>query len=319
MRAFALVVIAGCGGSSSHTDTLQGWQHSYSVVHDRHQKSCDIGNDQQCYLYGAELVNVRVEFKDDHPDWQVPWSIDRAGAKTALIKSCASSMNHKYRHDACELLLSQKLVTPEEGLAMCTVDDEPPMAMCSAVSKVGSFDEHQWYQLCSHTAFLCEKAMPHLTDPGDKAFADMGIKFEEVSVKITGYAAHFGVSDDDDDDDDDSGGGGGGASTSSDSSCHKDTDCKGDRICQGGSCVDAGTKAAKPASLGVAECDQLAQMIETQVFSCSNLSDQPLHDAYQAYKDAWGKVDAGRRKSMAPVCKEEIDRVDRNLYHVHCK
>jgi hypothetical protein len=54
------------------------------------------------------------------------------------------------------------------------------------------------------------------------------------------------------------------------------------------------------------------------VFSCPHLVDQPLRDAYQAFKEAWGKVTPERRNPMAPVCKEEIDRVNADLEHVHC-
>jgi hypothetical protein len=312
MRFLALVVVVGCGSPQSSSVTLQDWQSSMAHNHLLYERHCKGGNKAQCYQYGAGLLHVRFEHGKDHPDWAEPWPLDREGGKQALLTACTDEEASKNRSEACELLVTQKLVTPDEGFAMCTAADKPVPAICMPVSKVGSFDDHHWYQLCAHNAFLCDDAMPHLNDAADKAFADMGTKFQNLQIKITGYAAHAGADADDDDDS------GGGRTTSSDSACHKDTDCKGDRICQAGSCVDAGTKAAKPASMGVAECDELAHLIENRVFSCPQMVDQALRDTYKEFRDAWAKVGADRLKAMGPVCKEGIELDNENLEHARC-
>ena len=307
MRRLLLIVIAACG-ATSHSDS-QAWQSRRASNHRVAQTACkEYQNLEACLKYGKQLLHLDAD--PEHPDWQEPYPIDRDGAKQALLATCNPKEAIPESREACGILLEQKLVSVEDGFTMCTAS--PASGMCGGLvdKAASSVNEKQWYALCEQRVYLCSKAILHLTDHDEVTYADMGSKFEDVSVKITGYAAHY------DEDNDDN------TAAASDSACHKDTDCKGERICQNGSCVDAGAKPPplpKSASLGVASCDDVAHLIETQVFSCARLNDQALRDAYQDFRDVWKKVQPERLKAMAPVCTEEIERVNKNLDHVHCK
>jgi hypothetical protein len=232
---------------------------------------------------------------------------DPEKAKGVLIQGCKDDREGADGNvplAACDTIFRKKLVTdPNEAIALC----KDARAACVPVVGSGVLNEDQIFQLCFDRLPACAAVPGKVTTDKEheKEMLFMYTLYTANDELLRAMEVTIDKALDEDDD----------ADTNA---CHKDTDCKGDRICQGGSCVDAPAKtAAKPVAKAdkskfqLAECD--AFYVETHktpagcpkaVELVTNLdNDVTLLQLY------WKDIPKDRHAAFAPACKLVSDGI----------
>jgi hypothetical protein len=233
---------------------------------------------------------------------------DTVTAKTVLMKGCTApdDLVIETRTESCEMLLAAKLVDEQEMTGMCTANVDT----CGPIIRNGGLSEDNLIQLCLANENVCKAVAGAVHDAELRAEANFLSQLSTAELKL----AIGSVSSSEEDED-------------SDAACHKDTDCKGNRICVDGDCVDDTASSARPApppappaaKLGDPQCDAAMTTIH-ELQSCPALREvqSDLSMAEVLATAEWQRIAAERRSGLAVRCASAGKRLRDNGAELGC-
>lgn len=300
-----LVAVAAAAACGPNAGSKAYWIQSNTTARTYQEKQCNEGDDNACYYVGLDYVNYPTDSK--HKDWEDhTYQLDRAKAKTLLERVCKSEATLK--RNACGELVDSKLYTVDEALAECKSNGD----ICAAVALARdiTLTDDQYFELCQEHPgdATCGMAQAHLVRDNARYAASM------VTWKLESIRDHVSTNVKGDDD----------APATSDNACHKDTDCKGDRICRAGDCVDA--KAAAPAPKAPEgpfkqpDCDAFAALYSAHIESCAKatLGATDIKDDMASLQQQWKDLPKDRYDAAGAQCSAVVRELEPKLKRAGC-
>ncbi len=302
--ALVALVAASCGPSFG---TQTYWIQSNTTARNYQEKKCNEGDNDSCYYVGLDYLEYPTDSK--HKDWvDHTYKLDPAKGKAYLQRTCRAKT--LLSGNACGVIADRNLETVDEMLAECASSNQ---AMCDAIalSRTAKLTDDQYLDLCqNHTSrSTCSGAIAR-----SNAHYDELMVIDYLDQLRADVALHL-KSDDDDDD---------APAASSDSACHKDTDCKRDRICQAGDCVDPKAAAAAPKApegpFKQADCDAFAALYDAHIANCqrATLGGSDLKHDMETVQEHWPKVPKDRYESLGARCSTVVNELEPKLKKAGC-